>query len=78
MGEVAKARAAFEPSLAIRETVLRQDQPAPRRDARQLRRAPPQAAGLAISGYETAGGVDNPTLWRPLTALARAKIGQAR
>ena len=35
-------------------------------------------AALAIAGYETAGGKDNPTLWRPLTALARAKVGEGR
>jgi len=35
-------------------------------------------AALAIAGYETAGGTDNPTLWRPLTALARAKVGQGK
>ncbi|HET9991319.1 MAG TPA: tetratricopeptide repeat protein, partial [Kofleriaceae bacterium] len=35
-------------------------------------------AALAIAGYETAGGKDNPTLWRPLTALARAKVGEGK
>ena len=35
-------------------------------------------AALAIAGYETAGGKDNPTLWRPLTALARARVGQGK
>jgi tetratricopeptide (TPR) repeat protein len=35
-------------------------------------------AALAIAGYEAAGGKDNPTLWRPLTALARAKIGEGK
>ncbi len=31
-------------------------------------------AELAIAGYEAAGGVTNAALWRPLTALARAKL----
>jgi tetratricopeptide (TPR) repeat protein len=30
-------------------------------------------ADRAIAGYEAAGGKDDPGLWRPLTALARAK-----
>jgi tetratricopeptide (TPR) repeat protein len=32
-------------------------------------------AQQAIDGFEAAGGKDNPGLWRPLTSLARAKIG---
>ena len=35
-------------------------------------------AALAIASYETAGGKNNPTLWRPLTALARAASRSAR
>ncbi|MEO8841382.1 MAG: serine/threonine-protein kinase [Kofleriaceae bacterium] len=31
-------------------------------------------ATLAIANYETTGGDKNPLLWRPLTALARARI----
>jgi eukaryotic-like serine/threonine-protein kinase len=31
-------------------------------------------AALAIANYEKAGGDKNPQLWRPLTALARARI----
>ena len=29
----------------------------------------------AAAAFEASGGVDNPALWRPLTALAKAKIG---
>jgi tetratricopeptide (TPR) repeat protein len=32
-------------------------------------------AQKAVAGFEATGGVENPTLWRPLTALAKAKIG---
>jgi tetratricopeptide (TPR) repeat protein len=32
-------------------------------------------ATKAIAGYEAAGGVTDPHLWRPLTVLARAEIG---
>jgi hypothetical protein len=29
----------------------------------------------SVAGFEAAGGKDNPELWRPLAALARAQIG---
>jgi tetratricopeptide (TPR) repeat protein len=32
----------------------------------------------AVDDYEAAGGVDNPELWRPLTDLARARVGLTR
>ena len=35
-------------------------------------------AAFVSVGYETAGGKDNPALWRPLTALARARVGQGK
>jgi hypothetical protein len=35
-------------------------------------------AELAIAAYEAAGGKDNPQLWRPLTALARAQLGAGK
>jgi len=34
-------------------------------------------AELSIAGYEAVGGKDNPSLWRPLTRLAEAKLGRA-
>ncbi len=33
-------------------------------------------AEKSIAGYEAVGGKDNPALWRPLTALGKAKIGE--
>jgi tetratricopeptide (TPR) repeat protein len=35
-------------------------------------------ADQAIAGFEAAGGQDNPELWRPLTALGRAKLELAK
>jgi tetratricopeptide (TPR) repeat protein len=35
-------------------------------------------AAKAVAGYESAGGANNPMLWKPLTALARGKLGLAR
>jgi tetratricopeptide (TPR) repeat protein len=32
-------------------------------------------ADLSIAGYEAVGGKDNAALWRPLTALGRARLG---
>jgi len=32
-------------------------------------------AEQSIAGYEASGGKDNPALWRPLTALGRARLG---
>jgi tetratricopeptide (TPR) repeat protein len=35
-------------------------------------------AQKAVAAFEVTGGKDNPALWRPLTALAKAKIGQGK
>ena len=77
-GKLAEAHALFDELLA-RETALHSTTlPMTQTSRAQLALAegrPAEAASfaeLAIAGFESAGGKDNPELWRPLAALGRA------
>ncbi len=82
-GQYAGARARYDEAIALEDpasAVLPSTQTG-RAELAVRERRWDEAAGYAeraIAGYETAGGKDNPELWRALAALARAKLGAGK
>jgi hypothetical protein len=83
-GKLDDAHKVFDEALALEEanhsSVLPATQAA-RAELALAEKAWPEATKLAeqsIAGYETVGGKDNAALWRPLTALGRARLGSGQ
>jgi tetratricopeptide (TPR) repeat protein len=81
-GQLAEARKMFDDAFALetqnKSPILPITQTS-RAELALVERAWPEAIALAtkaIAALEQTGGKDNPALWRPLTALAKAKLGQ--
>ena len=79
-GKLADAHALFDDVLPIEIKTGSSVLPATQSSRAELalaEKAWREAQGYAeqsITGYEAAGGKDNPALWRPLTALGRAEL----
>ena len=80
-GRLADAHAAFDAVLALEDKHHSTTLPATLASRARLalvEHAWADAASFAersIAGFEAAGTKDNPELWRPLTALAEARLG---
>jgi len=79
-GRLADARAMYGQALVLEENAKSSIMPATlasRARLAEVEHAWKDAQTFAersIAGYETAGGKNNPALWRPLTILAKAKV----
>ena len=83
-GKLAEAKHMFDDAfaleLAAKSTILPISQTS-RAELALVEHAWVEAASFAdkaIAGFEATGGKDNPALWRPLAALANARIGQGK
>jgi tetratricopeptide (TPR) repeat protein len=82
LGRIAEARKALDDIMAIESRVKSPTLPTTQASRAELEIAAKAYADAAtfaeqsIAGFETASGVENPELWRPLTHLALARLGQ--
>jgi tetratricopeptide (TPR) repeat protein len=80
-GRIAEARSLYEDTLALEAKTHSTALPTTQTSRAELALAEKAwsdaeaYAEKAVAGFEAAGGAENPELWRPLTALGRAKIG---
>ena len=84
LGKLAEARALLDDLLAREEALHSTTLPVTQTSRAQLALAEQQSAlaerfaSLAVTGFETAGGKENPQLWRPLAALGRALAAEGK
>jgi tetratricopeptide (TPR) repeat protein len=83
-GKLPEAHALFDELLVNEQTLHSTTLPVTQTSRAQLALVEKQYgdaerfASLAVTGFETAGGKDNPQLWRPLAALGRALAGEGK
>ncbi len=83
-GKLVEAKHMFDDAFALEaqtKSVILPVSQTSRAELALVERAWPEAATFAdqaIAGFEGLGGKENPLLWRPLTALAHARIAQGK
>ncbi|HUS28645.1 MAG TPA: serine/threonine-protein kinase [Kofleriaceae bacterium] len=81
LGRISEARKLTEDVMAIETRLKSPTLPTTQASRAEIELAAKEYATAAtyaeqsIAGFEAASGVDNPELWRPLTLLAKAKLG---